>query len=250
LASVAGGFGTVDYTAANAFLDALAHRNSAGDGPRTVSILWGHWQLEEIGEDLLGQVGRRTREQQAAAIRPEEGMQVLDRILANPVPQILVSPRDLSLEIDAIDELRQEEEAQTRQRSSGPASRPSLDTPYVPPRDDLEDELVELWKELLGIEEVGVLDNFYQLGGHSLLATQVASRIRDTFRIELPLDEMLARPTVADIAAAIAARQAQRVDGADLAKMVDEIQQLSADELRELLAAEDLSGLTEQEQIR
>ncbi len=238
-ASVTGGFGTVDYTAANAFLDALAWRNAEGGGwPRTVAIDWGHWRTEG-DEKGAGQGGRAAREQLAAAIEPAEGLQVLEAVLARPQPQVLVSPRDLLLEISAIAALRREEEerSRTESRSSAPDPRPALDTPYVPPRDDLEEAIVAIWRELLGVERIGVRDNFYELGGHSLLATQVASRVRDTFRVEVPLAQMLAHPTVADLAAAITEQQAQG-KGADLSRLVQEIQDLSEEELQRLLAAE------------
>ena len=68
------------------------------------------------------------------------------------------------------------------------------------PRDLYEREIAYIWQELLGVAQVGAEDNFYELGGHSLLATQVASRLRDTFRAELPLQPLLAAATLAQLA--------------------------------------------------
>jgi acyl carrier protein len=76
---------------------------------------------------------------------------------------------------------------------------------YVAPRSTTEQLLVEIWGEVLGVEQVGIEDNFFELGGHSLLATQVLSRIHDSLGVELSLRQFFAAPTVVRIAPAIEA---------------------------------------------
>ncbi|MDQ6818326.1 MAG: phosphopantetheine-binding protein, partial [Actinomycetota bacterium] len=70
---------------------------------------------------------------------------------------------------------------------------------YVAPRDEIEREIAQIWSQLLGIERVGVFDEFFALGGHSLLATQAIMRIR-RLHGEIPLGALLAAPTVAELA--------------------------------------------------
>jgi amino acid adenylation domain-containing protein len=75
---------------------------------------------------------------------------------------------------------------------------------YVAPRDEVEQQIAEIWRELLGAERVGVLDDFFALGGHSLLATQAIMRIRRLYG-DIPLRALLAAPTVATLAEVVRA---------------------------------------------
>lgn len=85
------------------------------------------------------------------------------------------------------------------------SARPQLERAYVVPSNAIEQKLAAIWAGVLGLEMVGVHDNFFtELGGHSLLATQVVSRVREVFRIELPLRYIFETPTVADLAAKVA----------------------------------------------
>ena len=86
-------------------------------------------------------------------------------------------------------------------------ARPELGTKFEPPRNDAERKLVEIWKSVLGLDMVGIFDNFFDLGGHSLLGTQLMSRIRNTFELEVPLRALFERPTVAGLAVALEAHE-------------------------------------------
>lgn len=68
---------------------------------------------------------------------------------------------------------------------------------YVAPRDSAEKTLAKIWADVLGIEQVGVNDNFFTMGGHSLLAAQVVSRVRKAFQVELPVNMIFREPTLA-----------------------------------------------------
>ena len=75
----------------------------------------------------------------------------------------------------------------------------------VLPRTETEETIAGVWREVLGIEQIGIDDNFFELGGHSLLATQAIARLRNCFNLELPLRCLFENPTLVDLAAAIAA---------------------------------------------
>jgi amino acid adenylation domain-containing protein len=78
------------------------------------------------------------------------------------------------------------------------------DAEYLAPRDAVERQIAEIWGELLGVERVGALDDFFVLGGHSLLATQATMRIRRIYG-DIPLRALLAAPTVAALAEVVRA---------------------------------------------
>jgi amino acid adenylation domain-containing protein len=73
-------------------------------------------------------------------------------------------------------------------------------TDFVAPRDGVEQELAQLWREVLGAERVGARDNFFELGGHSLLATKLVARIRAAYGVAMPIRTLFDHPTVAGLA--------------------------------------------------
>src|SRR5580704_6151514 len=95
-------------------------------------------------------------------------------------------------------------------KSSGKVDRTALPAPttlntiadevYIAPRTVAEKRVVSILAELLGLEKVGVNDNFFFLGGHSLLGTQLIARVRSIFGVELPLRKVFDSPTAAELA--------------------------------------------------
>lgn len=80
------------------------------------------------------------------------------------------------------------------ERSSEPAES------FAPPRNMIEEVLTAIWAEVLQVNRVGLDDNFFQMGGHSLLATQLVSRVRESFRVDLPLRTLFETATVEEFA--------------------------------------------------
>ena len=75
---------------------------------------------------------------------------------------------------------------------------------FVAPRTDEEEVMSRIWEEVLGIERVGVHDEFSDLGGHSILAVQLISKVREGFRVDLPLKKLYEYPTVAELVEEVA----------------------------------------------
>ena len=79
----------------------------------------------------------------------------------------------------------------------------SLEGAFVAPRNSAEEQIAEIWREVLRVEQVGIYDNFFALGGSSLLGVQVINRVREAFKVELPLVNLFEQPTIAGIAECI-----------------------------------------------
>ncbi|MET0646492.1 MAG: amino acid adenylation domain-containing protein, partial [Pyrinomonadaceae bacterium] len=92
-------------------------------------------------------------------------------------------------------------------QAQAPGGRASLAA-----RTPIEEELVRIWAELLGAEPASVHDNFFELGGYSLLAMQMNHRLRETFRLDIPLVALFESPTIAELAAEVARRRAEQGD--------------------------------------
>ncbi|HEV7508317.1 MAG TPA: SDR family NAD(P)-dependent oxidoreductase [Thermoanaerobaculia bacterium] len=198
LSTVLGGLGYAAYAAANACMDVLAHELSRTSRIPCLSIDWDAWRFGAGGERGLG------AQLSDLAISPEEGVAVLERALAlgAGLPQLAVSVSDLEGRIDRwvkLVTLRQTSKLTAEARHA----RPGLTTPYAAPATELEEALAGFWQELLGIEQVGVHDNFFDLGGHSLLGIQLNARLRRTFEIDLPLRVLFDSPTIAELAAVV-----------------------------------------------
>jgi amino acid adenylation domain-containing protein len=118
----------------------------------------------------------------------------------------------------------------------------ALQNPYAAPRDRVEEKLAEITAHLLGIERVGIHDNFFDLGGHSLLATQFISQVRAALHVDLPLRSLFETPTVAGLA-----QRVMKSGHTDASTIEPEIQKLGRGDrkIEDLLA--ELGRMSDQE---
>ena len=202
--AICGNVGSVDYTAGNAFLDAFANSNAGKSGCAVLSVNWDTWQ--QVGMAVNTEVPPDMRaawlENLESGIKPDEGVWAFEQLLGTELSQVAVVTRDLrrSLERLSAPKTSGANDSAPPVSSAPRHSRPSVGDAYVEPATDVQRKIVEIWKELLGIEDIGIDDNFFALGGHSLLATGVLTRIRASFDVNLPLRTLFDSPSVRRLA--------------------------------------------------
>jgi amino acid adenylation domain-containing protein len=118
-----------------------------------------------------------------------------------------------------------------------PDQESAPDADFVAPRTPVEQAIADIWAHVLGVERVGIEDDFFALGGHSLLATQVVAQVRSDFAVDLPLHSLFTYPTVASLTADIVAMMGASEAG-DTAALMAELEGLSDEEAERLLADE------------
>lgn len=182
LSSILGGTGFCNYSAINNLIDNIV-LSLNNQKTKWISADWDAWKFSDNVEGLL----------------VEEGKKVFEMILNSDTPSnLIISKNDLS---ESIERWTQKITPKLPDINLNDIQeRPELSTDYIQPEDDIEKEIYEEWKKLLGIEKIGVEDNFFELGGDSLIGTQLVSRIRNKFNSELPLTAVFENATIRGIA--------------------------------------------------
>ncbi|QSQ16100.1 SDR family oxidoreductase [Myxococcus landrumensis] len=225
-AAVLGGLGYLTYASSNLFMDAFAQARAGHTGTRWVSASWDPWPEETKHTNV------RTSMDQYA-MTPREGAEAVQRLVTLGVDgHVVVATGDLAQRWRLWIQRDTSKPAQGT-RAAGKPRRSK--TPFVAPATDLEKQLASLWQEILGVDSVGLNDNFFDLGGHSLLATRVAGRLRTQFNFDIPLAKLFEAATVSALAKLVADHQASLEDAASQAAL-DELANLSDEEIEAELA--------------
>ncbi|HTR47817.1 MAG TPA: SDR family NAD(P)-dependent oxidoreductase [Verrucomicrobiae bacterium] len=232
-----GGIGYYPYSASNFFMDAFARSRNREGRAAWSSINFDSWDFQQGGaaiDDPLAPL----------ALTAQEGMDVFARLLAHPgVVQAVVSVGDLNARMNRWAPIKpsvlpgpsQSKESEGAPVPTSSHARPELQNAYVAPRNDLEEALVNIWQGLLGINGIGIHDNFFDLGGHSLLATQVLSRVQDTFKVNPPLRSIFESPTVATFCDVVIAADANRGRVQKIAALLKKVENMSAEDVAQAL---------------
>jgi amino acid adenylation domain-containing protein len=151
---------------------------------------------------------------------PPVSVSELRRLLAASLPDYMVP--SIFITLDSLP-LTPTGKVDRRSLPAPQAKRPQLENPYVEPSSPLEETLVKIWAEVLGLEQVGVDDPFLELGGNSLLAMILASRVLKALHVQVPLRALFEAPTVAQMATVIIEILANRVGEEKLNQMFEEV---------------------------
>lgn len=206
LTAITGGFGQVDYCAANCFLDACAALASRRDDRFVLSVNWDVW---------LG-VGMAAAQQRSegSGIAAEQGGTLFEMLLSGPrIAQVLVSTLSVEQQIAEARSLVLAHRlplmpADKKKRYA----RPELSIPYAEPTSELEQGLAAAWEDFLGIAPIGIDDSLFELGGDSLLALQLLARVRDLYGVELHPAALFKTPTIAALAELVETRLIEDIE--------------------------------------
>lgn len=202
LSTVLGGLGLAAYSAVNHFMDSFASARNRQSKFPWITVDWDGWIFKDASGEPSGSGNLKNASITGLSMTPEEGLQELETILENPeIHHWIVATSDLDQRINQwikVDKSQPSEKIGKSKTIHSP--RPKLHTPYVAPRDAVEESIALMWSQILGIADIGVYDDFFEMGGHSLLATQLVTRIRDTFHLELPLRKLFESPNIDGLA--------------------------------------------------
>ena len=188
ISAVLGGLRHSAYLAANHFMDLFTHRLRRTQSTCWISVNSDTWQLRLEQRALVG--ATVAQYEMTAA----EGSEAFGRILERGPVQIVNSTGDLDARI------RQWVLLETVRAAAPAASagydRPELDTRFVAATSAYEQRVAAIWQQVLGINQVGIDDNFFDLGGNSLIALQVIAMLKKEFKAQVPTVALFEAPTV------------------------------------------------------
>ncbi|MEH2206138.1 MAG: condensation domain-containing protein [Nostoc sp.] len=226
--SILSEFGQVDYCAANAFLDVYAHYRTSKSDQFTVAINWSTWQ--EVGmavETALPEQLKLQREEDLKkGILSKEGAEAFNRILLTSLPHVVVSPQDFQTVIEqdnAFNYLEKElaflSETSITNIAQLNHPRPNLANIYVAPRNEVEQTLADIWQQFLGIDKVGIHDNFFELAGDSIITIQIVAKA-NKLGLKLTSQQMFMHQTIAELATAAGVAETKQTENNSTTKEV------------------------------
>ncbi|HEX2927889.1 MAG TPA: KR domain-containing protein, partial [Ruminiclostridium sp.] len=212
LGSILGGLGFAAYSSGNNFMEAFVRRHNNTSNMRWTIMNWDFWENEWRQIEMV--IGQGTALGIAAsklnviqmAISEDEGEKALIGVLSmKGVNHVVISTANLQKRMDRwikLSPVRAKEESENSEELNL-HPRPDLPNSYVAPTTDIEQQVAKVWGEMIGIDKVGIFDDFFDLGGHSLLASKIVSVMREVFNLEIPLRAIFEAPTVEKMAKVI-----------------------------------------------
>lgn len=192
VSSILGGIGHAAYSVSNMFIDFFVRKQNKTGNINWLSIDWDFWQFDTVKDNKY--VGTTAVN---LAISREEGMKLVPMIFKLCCEeQIIVSTGNLQrryedwVNIEKKNELVNDVEF----------SRPDLPNEYVAPSGELEEQIVEIWEQILGYKGIGVEDNFFELGGDSLKEVALSIEMKKKLNLEVSLIDFFEHPYIKDIA--------------------------------------------------
>ncbi|ABX06597.1 Beta-ketoacyl synthase [Herpetosiphon aurantiacus DSM 785] len=192
VSSVLGGLGFAGYAAANSFMNAFTQRHNRTHAVPWVSVNWDTWHLRAGQHDVIGATVAQYE------MSPAEGADAFERAAATRnEPVIINSTGDLDARIRQWVRLESVREQPEREREAAGSTQQAVSV-SVPLRStsEYEQRITAVWQHVLGIETIGIHDNFFDLGGNSLIALQLIARLKKEFKTQVPAVAIFEAPTI------------------------------------------------------
>lgn len=237
MSAVFGATGQSEYTAANAFMDGMAHALRQ-DGMSAVSVNWSGWK--DVGMAVANGVDPDGGP--LAFLTPEDGWHTLLTAIASKVPQLLVGTVTGPLTANTLD-------LSAYQRETKPASATVAQQIRIlgkggQPLTETEQRVAEVWAETLGIQEVQLHEPFFDAGGSSLLISYLFKKLDEVYPGVIDITGLFVHETVADIAAYIDSRLAPEEE-APLEQIEQDVETLVGQFVSGALSEDELEALLE-----
>ncbi|MBD0264915.1 MAG: SDR family NAD(P)-dependent oxidoreductase, partial [Tolypothrix sp. Co-bin9] len=245
LASILGGLGFVAYSAANIFMDNFVYQHNQINSVPWISVNWDGWQLSrehETNENNGKQESYISTNLANLAIQPEEGIKVFEETIKyvkfnyGTFSQIVISTGTLAARIKqwiSFDNLASKTVGQKMKRSSL-YPRPNLQNPCIPPQNETEKLIADIWQEVLSLQEIGCYDNFFELGGDSLLVVQVRGKLQAALNRKISTSELFEYPTIAALAEHLNRQENQQPVFEQVEKRVQRQEAAIAEEMEQM----------------
>lgn len=154
------------------------------------------YTLKKVAINAATAAIKNAQEKVSQNILPKEGAEVFNRFFQQcTLPQIIICAEDFN---DLVKENQPSKEHKETvvEKKVAKHTRPHLFTPYVAPSNEIEKAIIVIWESVLGINQLGIDDNFIELGGNSLSAIQIIAQLTEIFKMEFRVESFLANPTV------------------------------------------------------
>lgn len=193
LSSVIGTVSMAAYPAAHLFTDTFVCKHNQSSHIQWKTINWDNWLTNQLASELAKKPEISTE----LFMTDKEGVEVFKRVLSlNQINQIIVSTTDLQARIE---QWIKPKEPSNEVNSQLLYSRPNLSNSYVAPRSEVEQEIANIWQEVLGMQQIGISDNFLEIGGDSLLSIQITARANKA-GLRFTNQHLFEYPTIAQLA--------------------------------------------------
>lgn len=195
ISALLGGLGFSAYSAANLYMDAFAARLNQHSQTPWMCVNWDAWNFWGELETTIGESINEL------AILPEEGAELFQYVLSSRQNRhMLVSTGNLDERIGQWLSLESKAAESEDSYEVSKHERPELGNPYVAPRNETEKAICQVWQDFMGMEQVGIHDNFFDLGASSLDIVQVTNRLNQALQTNEAVVTLFTYPSVAELA--------------------------------------------------